>query len=153
MRRLRPWLFALAVLLLLGSGGRALFHVAVNDQLNTKAKAGNVPRIQALLRQGADVDGRSVHFKTPLMSAAEGGSGGAVLFLLAHGVDVNAHTGSGSVLTWAVASGNAGIVRTLLVRGANVKWRSDAGDTALKMAREYKQPAIAKMLQAAGATN
>lgn len=109
--------------------------------------------VQTLLRQGASIDGRSIHFKTPLMSAAEGGNGNVVLFLLAHGADVNAHNGSGSVLMWAAASGNAGVVRTLLTQGADVNWRSDSGGTALQTARDYKQPAIAKMLQLAGARN
>lgn len=146
-------LLALAVLVLLGLGGHSIFHAAINDQLNTEARAGNVPRMQSLLRRGADVGGRSIQSKSPLMSAAEGGSGNAVLFLLAQGADVNAHNGSGSVLMWAAASGNVGVVRVLLFHGADAKWRSDSGGTALQMAREYKQPVIAEMLQAAGAKN
>ena len=153
---MRRWRHAFVVLVLVSAaalGGRSLSHVILNDQLNTAARAGDLPSIQHLLRRGADVNGRSIHSKTPLMSAAEGGNGNVVLFLLAHGADVNAHNGSGSVLMWAVASGSAGVVRTLLFHGADVNWRSDLGDMALQTAKEYKQPAIAKMLQLAGARN
>jgi len=153
---MRRWRQAFVVLVLVSAtvlGGRSLSHVILNDQLNTAARAGDLRSVQASLSRGADIEGRSIHFKTPLMSAAEGGNGSVILFLLAHGADMNAHNGSGSVLMWAVASGNAGVVRTLLFRGADVNWRSEAGDTALQMAKEYKQPAIAKMLQLAGAKN
>jgi len=153
MRNWRQCTVVLVLLSILGLGGCSLYRVILNDQLNSEARAGNLQSMQTLLRQGANVEGRSIHFKTPLMSAAEGGNGNAVLFLLAHGADVNAHNGSGSVLMWAVASGNVGVVRTLLFHGADVNWRSDLGDTALQTAKESKQPAIAKMLQIAGARN
>ena len=153
MKRWQQWVLALVLLSLFGLGGYSLFHVIINDQFNTEAKAGNVMAMQTLLHQGASIEGRSIHFKTPLMSAAEGGSGNAVLFLSSHGADVNAHNGSGSVLMWAVTSGNAGVVRALITRGADVNWRSSSWDTALQTARAYKQPAIARMLQLAGARN
>ena len=151
MKKRRLLAPVLALLLLSALGGYSLFHVAINDQLNTAAKAGNVLSMQTLLRQGGGIEGRSIHFKTPLMSAAEGGNLNAVLFLLSQGADANAHSDSGSVLMWAVAGGNAGIVRVLIAHGANVNWRSGLGDTALQAAREYKQPIIAKILQLAGA--
>ncbi len=153
MRKWQQWVLALVLLSFLGLGGYSFLRVIVNDQLNTEAKAGNVLSMQALLKQGAGIEGRSIHFQTPLMSAAEGGNGNAVLFLLSHGADVNAHNDSGSVLMWAAASGNAGIVRTLIAHGADVNWRSSSGSTALQTARAYKQPAIARMLQLAGAKN
>ena len=153
MKKWQQWVLVLGLLSFFGLGGYALYSVIINDQLNTEAKAGNVSSMQTLLRQGASIEGRSIHFKTPLMSAAEGGNGNAVLFLLSHGADVNADTGSGSVLMWAVASGNVGVVRILIIRGADVNWRSSSGATALQMAKEYKQPAIANMLQLAGARN
>ena len=151
MRQWRQWGYALVSLPFFGLGAYLLYGVIINDQLNTEAKAGNVPSMQTLLRQGASIEGRSIHFKTPLMSAAEGGSGSAVLFLLSQDADKNAHNESGSVLMWAVASGNVGIVRTLIIRGVDVNWRSSSGDTALQTARAYKLPAIAKVLQLAGA--
>lgn len=151
MRRWRQTFVVLVLVSVVALGGHSLSHVILDDQLNTASRAGDLPSLQALLRRGADVNGRSIHFKTPLMSAAEGGNGNAVLFLLAQGADVNAHNGSGSVLMWAVASGNAGVVRTLLFYGADVNWHSASGDTALQTAKEYKQPAIVKMLQLAGA--
>ena len=151
MGKMKHWVPALLLVILLASGGYALFRVIINDQLNTAARAGNVVSVQSLLSRGASIEGRSIHFKTPLMSAAEGGNLNAVLFLLSQGADANAHSDSGSVLIWAATSGNAGIVRVLIAHGANVNWRSSLGNTALQTAREYKQTTIAKILQLAGA--
>jgi len=153
MRNRQRWVPVLLLVSLSVLGGCVLFRAIINDQLNTLAKAGNIVSMQSLLSHGANIEGRSVHFKTPLMSAAESGNGKTVLFLLSRGADVNARNDSGSVLMWAVASGNAGIVRVLIAHGADVNWRSSLGDTALQASREYKQPAIAKILQFAGAKN
>lgn len=129
----------------------AAYRVVVNDSLNTAAEHGNLPLVQALLARGANVDGRSIHFLTPLMSAAKGGQTSVARFLTDKGADVNAHNGSGSPLMWAAASGNKPTVRLLLERGANVNWRSDAGTTALQMAKEYQHPQIVIILKQAGA--
>ncbi len=153
MKRWQKGVLAFVVLSSFSLGGYSLYRVIINDQLNTEAKASNLLPMQDLLRKGANIEGRSIHFMTPLMSAAEGGRANTVFYLLSQGADVNAHNESGSVLMWAAASGNAGVVRSLIVRGADVNWRSDSGTTALQMAREYKQPAIARMLQRAGARN
>lgn len=153
MKKWRQKLLVFGIFVTLSLVVASLFRFIMNDQLNTEAKAGNLPAMQTLLRQGAGVEGRSVHFKTPLMSAAEGGSGPAVSFLLAHGADVNAHNDSGSVLMWAAASGNVGVVRLLIAHGTDVNWHSATGNTALQTAKQYKNPAVAKMLQLTGARN
>ena len=152
---MKKWRREIAVLLLLLSlalSGFGLYLVVINDELNSAAAVGSVPSVQGLLRAGAGIEGRSVHFMTPLMSAAKGGNLNTVLFLLSRGADVNAHNGSGSVLMWAATSGNAGVVRALIAHGVDVNWRSGAGGTALQTARENKHPAVVTMLQRAGAT-
>lgn len=50
----------------------------------------DVPRLQALLADGADADGLSPQGLTPLMFAAQAGSVEMVKILLAAGADVNA---------------------------------------------------------------
>ncbi len=152
MKKWRQKIIVLLLLPALALGGRCLYLIAINDELNSAAAVGSVPSVQGLLRAGAGIEGRSVHFMTPLMSAAKGGNLSMVLFLLSRGADVNAHNGSGSALMWAAASGNAGMVRVLIAHGADVNWRSDAGGTALQMAGEYKHPAVVTMLRRAGAT-
>ena len=153
MKKWRQRLLVFGIFVTLSLAVISVFRFIMNDQLNTEAKAGNLPAMQTLLRQGAGVEGWSIHFKTPLMSAAEGGSGVAVSFLLAQGADMNAHNDSRSVLMWAATSGNVGVIRLLIASGADVNWHSATDNTALQTANEYKQPAIAKMLQLAGARN
>ena len=81
MSKRRYWIFLLVFLSLFGIGTDALYPVILIDQLNNEARAGRVVPMQALLRQGAGIEGRSIHFKTPLMPAAEAGQMSAGVFL------------------------------------------------------------------------
>ena len=98
-------------------------------------------RIEALIAQGADVNGRDRRGGvTPLMYAAALGSLDTMRLLLDKGADINARSAVGATaLMWAAA--DAAKVRLLVERGADVKIVSESGRTALLLAAMSDQSA------------
>ena len=73
--------------------------------------------------------------------------------LLSEGVNVNERDEGAeqTPLMWAVQTGQAGVVRTLLRYHANVNLRDDAGNTALAIARDRGFATIERLLIENGA--
>lgn len=106
-----------------------------NSDLLGAAKAGDIPKIEAALKAGADVDARSGQY-TALMLAASYGHVNEVRLLLKAGADVNAKDWLGNTaLMDAAANGYADVVAFLLKSGANVSYRNDNGDNAISLAK------------------
>ena len=83
------------------------------------ARTGSVAAIPVLVRHGANPNGTSgVNDWNVLMHAIHKEQAAAVCALLDAGADPNARAAGGSPLTMAAGYGDAGMVRTLLVRGA-----------------------------------
>lgn len=124
----------------------------LNDNLNEAAFKGDLNRVQLLLAQGVDIEGRSLHYLTPLMSAADGGQTKVASYLIQKGANVNALNGnsSGTVLMYAAATGNVDMIKLLLRNGADVNWRH-GNDSALTIAKQYKHSKAVKVLEEAGA--
>jgi ankyrin repeat protein len=94
-------------------------QINVNGQLVLAARAGVVPRVAALLAEGAKVDSRDRNGDSPLNMAAAKGRADLVDLLLGAGADVNLANLSGvTPLMAASFAGSGEIVRKLLAAGA-----------------------------------
>jgi uncharacterized protein len=101
--------------------------VKLKNQLGTSAITeaaiiGSAPILDALLKAGADPNFRTTNGETPIMAAARSGKLDAAKVLLDAGADINAKEGWGeqSALMWAAAQSQAGMVKFLASKGANL---------------------------------
>lgn len=114
----------LALFLLCASSVPALAQkgadqININGQLVMAARTGLVPRVQALLEQGASVNSRDRNGDTPLNLAAAKGNADMVAALLKAGADVNlANVAGVTPLMGAGLAAKEGIFRALIVAGA-----------------------------------
>ena len=96
-------------------------QININGQLVMAARAGVVPRVGALLAQGAKVDSRDRNGDSPLNMASAKGRVELVDVLLKAGADVNLPNIAGvTPLMAASFAGNPDIVRKLLAAGARI---------------------------------
>lgn len=87
--------------------------------LHRAARDGDVDRLRAALRAGADPDSRDADGRTALVVAAQHGSVGAVQALVAAGADLDhALRGPGNALEAAERAGHAEVAAALLRAGA-----------------------------------
>lgn len=87
--------------------------------------------VHGLLEAGADPNARSSQDTPLIVAAAMQGDPVIIDDLVSHGADANAANETGSPLAWAARQANLEAVRTLLARGANVKYQGSDGGTAL----------------------
>lgn len=119
MRQVR-WIDVLGIPFLLFVAGCATVYTAARD--------GDLPTVQALVAQGADVNAVDANGSTALHFAADRGRTEVVRFLLDRGANVNAKSQSGSTpLLFAAKSGSLETIRLLLDRGAEVNVETGAG--------------------------
>jgi ankyrin repeat protein len=114
-------------------------------------RANDLPRLDAILKQGANVNIADNTGATPLMYAASVGSADAMKLLLDNGADVNLKSNADTTaLMWSVTDIRK--VRLLLEHRADVKTVSKRGRTALFLAA-LSDPSvdIVRLLMAAGA--
>ena len=118
--------------------------------LHMASTRGSTEVVQALLHHGAAVEGRLPSGPTALHLAAEAGHDEAVSELLEAGADVNApaeFVGVGGQITgcswtplfFAAAHGHLEVVRCLLLHGARVLLKDEAGMSALDVAERWRQ--------------
>ena len=117
------------------------------DTLIASAHAGNVEATRALIDQDYNVKSYGFHGLTGLMVAAGKGNMEMCRLLLERGADINAHHDSGSVLMWAVSSGNRRLVTDLLSQGADPDWKSAMGADAGGHALEIDRPDLAALFK------
>jgi peptidoglycan/LPS O-acetylase OafA/YrhL len=95
------------------------------EDLGWASKEGNIQLMQALLEDGADINGEYQKSLTPLHWAAANGKTKAVLFLLKNGANSNALDGYlCTPLHWAAFFGQEDSLSLLLENGANPKMRN-----------------------------
>ncbi|MFC1883666.1 ankyrin repeat domain-containing protein [Thermodesulfobacteriota bacterium] len=121
--------------------------------LITASSNGDIAKVRSLLKEGANIESRSViSGATPLMEATVKGYYEICTLLIDSGADVNARENRGGTPVLAAAySGKIEILKLLIKNGANVNARTDSGSTPLMTAawREYVD--IVKLLIAYGA--
>jgi ankyrin repeat protein/serine/threonine protein kinase len=121
--------------------GRTLVMVA--------SDAGHLHIVQYLVASGADISRRCHRLYTALILAASSGHTEVVQYLLEQGGDVTARTHDGEdALMQASYNGRLETVRVLLRAGGDVSSRNDAHQSALTMAVEEEETAVAEELLA-----
>ena len=129
---------------------RDLRRQAWPHEILDAAEAGDVPRIQSLLDEGANVDSVSDgRFPwTPLMKAAWRGRTEAVRLLLERGADPD-HEDLDCIraITVAASASHWDVVRLLVEHGADLTSSDVASKTVLDYARETGPPAIVRWLE------
>jgi hypothetical protein len=114
------------------------------------AMLGDVPWVERLLNQGADVNAVDSSGSTALNWAAATGGPAAVQALLNAGAAARGESG-GRSLTAAAAGGNARSVEILLKAGADPNFRDKDGATPLSVATRHHFTEIVHLLKQAGA--
>jgi ankyrin repeat protein len=141
----RRVLLASLVLLLVGATGS-------DDPIIEAAKKGDREALQALLRQGADVNARAGDGATALLWAAYKDDLASAELLVRAGADVNAANDLGATPVWAASrNGNAAMARLLLDAKADPDIPLLLGETPLITASRSGSAEIVEMLLAAGA--
>ena len=104
-------------------------QVSANEALFEAARAGDIPRIEMALAQGANINATSRYNVTPLIFAASNGRLEAVKLLVARGANVNAEDSfyRSTAAAMALGNGHIDIAIFLLQNG----WEGGADDLAL----------------------
>jgi ankyrin repeat protein len=132
--------------------GRSWEMTVMSEGLAVAAASGDVGKVDRLLREGANINGRNKMGTTPLMWAVAYGNCDVVGRLLARGAEINAVNASGlTALHLSIASGRETLVQQLITAGANIHTRSASGETPLMRARARRLTRIGAILENAGA--
>lgn len=137
-------LLGLAVLLML-LGTRLDAADPKGGALLDAAKQGNQTAVQALIRQGADVNTADVDGMTPLHWAAQADDLRTAALLIAGGANVNAVTRHGIAPLWLAAlNGSPAMAEALLKAGGNAKATFGDGQTILMTAARTGNPDVVR---------
>lgn len=121
-----------------------------NQALFAAAAAGQLERLDSLLAQGADVNGKNGAGRTPLMAAAFSGNVRVIRKLLSFGADPDAADQRGvTALMEAAAQGYEDAVRALIAGGADVSAKENSGLTLIDRAKKSGHMRIVAILEQA----
>ena len=121
--------------------------------LHWAVRAGDLPAVRQLLREGLDAKAANRYGVTPLALAAQNGDAAIIDVLLAAGADANGSLSNGqTMLMLASRTGNAGAIKSLVARGAQVNAKEQVlGETALIWAATENHGDAIRSLVASGA--
>jgi ankyrin repeat protein len=121
-------------------------------EMHRGAYFGDLPLLQDVLHDGADVNAKDVRGLTPLHLACQRNREDVVIFLLKHGADCKLATRTwGFPLGQVCYQGMQIAARMMLKAGANVN-AAKPGWTPLTLARAGRQDEVCRLLQSLGAT-
>jgi len=133
----------------------ALDAADLGRELLSAAREGDYVEVQAVLRQGVDVNFAGAHGQTALFLASEEGHSSVVTLLIENGADVDQRSGnSATALIIGAAAGRCDVVEALLRAGADVNMVFRLGDvhsTALLEAAHNGHADVVAALLDAGA--
>ncbi|WP_016705043.1 ankyrin repeat domain-containing protein [Pseudomonas chlororaphis] len=125
--------------------------MAKDNQLLEAVRDGQLPKVQALLRQGADVNVRGLDGSSPLLLATAANQVEIARALIEAGADVNQkNLIHDSPYLLAGASGRNAILQLTLAHGADLKSTNRYGGTALIPACERGHVDTVRLLIEAG---
>ena len=129
---------------------KAIVDPLAHEEFFSAIKIGNLDVVKSLIdRKVVDPDFTLDRGNTPLIAAAAAGRIKVVEYLIRRKVNINAQDPHGTTaLMWAVFKGHRDVAQYLVSKGADTKILRDDGDTALDIARKWKQTDIAHILQA-----
>jgi len=135
-------------LALLFSLAMPIGSVSYADAIHDAAKSGDLAKVQRLVVDGSDVNGKGVNAETPLIVASLEGQDEIASYLLQRGANVDARNAGGlSALHAAAYAGHRDIVALLIVKGANVNDAANRfGVAPLHVAAEENHLAIVELL-------
>jgi cytohesin len=120
--------------------------------LHAAAHVGNLGKVQNLIENGADVNGKNSRLCTPLHVAAASGHKEVAELLIAKGADANASSRIGfRPLHSAAQGGYKDIVELLIAKGAHVNDRENNDQTPLHLACLRTETDVVELLIAKGA--
>lgn len=117
-------------------------------------ESGTLKQVQEAAASGANVNERSQHGGTPLMSAIKNPDVEVIALLVRSGADVNAQTvkGQTALMIAAMEVSNAAVITALIKAGADPNLQNHYGWTALKWAaQENTNPDVITALIRGGA--
>jgi len=121
------------------------------NRLTDALKAGDRKAVQALLKQGADVNASDPDGTTPLQWAVRGDDVDSVQLLLRAGAKPKTANRNGvTPLSLAAGNGNAAITEALLRAGADPAAAAPGGQTILMTAARAGNPGVVRLLLARG---
>ncbi len=128
-------------------------NAAGNTPLIISASLGDTASVNALLAYRANVNAENNDGNTALLYAARYNHPDTVMAILApltmqYRADINAKNKNGeTALYWAAQKGYAPIVRILLAYDADKTIKTNAGMTALDVAKKFKRTEVIKLLK------
>lgn len=123
-----------------------------NGNLILASTKGDVEKVTALLKSGADINVTDQRGWTPLLWAVSRGQMDVVKLLLDKGADVNSKGERGwTPLMEAANRGHLEVTKLLLEKGADVNLKHEYGWTARSIAKGKGNKEIESLLKASGA--
>jgi uncharacterized protein len=119
--------------------------------LHHMTAAGELQGIRALIAAGANLDHRDEQGMTPLAIAAKNGNLPVARALIGGGANVNSVIQGRSLLMLVVERNSLLMAQVLIKAGADVNYRSSAGDTALQIAQGKNMADLVMLLVQSGA--
>ncbi|TCZ68568.1 ankyrin repeat domain-containing protein [Flaviaesturariibacter aridisoli] len=117
------------------AGQRAAKKVANGQPLHRAARAGDLQKLQRLLRRGAPIDSPDAEGRTALMAALQAWQYEAASLLLDADPDLSLTDRAGhTALMWAAYRNQPALLQRMIARGADVHARTRSGEGLLYFA-------------------